>query len=164
MNREHKRLVDRLESSGEDLLSYLGKFSEQEILEQPALNEWSIHQVVSHLCDTEERVFLYRVKRILKEDHPEVPNFDQDAWQREHYSPSEPLKKMLADFRSARRKQIVLLRKTTDKDWDRTAQHPEYGVISVNWLVNHNVNHTFEHLSQIGYWHEKSLLKKLNNL
>ncbi len=163
MNREHKRLVERLESSGEDLLSYLGKFSEQEILEQPAPNEWSIHQVVSHLRDTEERVFLYRVKRILKEDHPEVPNFDQDAWQREHYSPTEPLKKMLADFRSARRKQIVLLRKTTDKDWDRTARHPEYGVISVNWLVNHNVNHTFEHLSQIGYSHEKSLLKKLNN-
>ncbi len=164
MNREHKRLVDRLESSGEDLLSYLGKFSEQEILEQPAPNEWSIHQVVAHLRDTEERVFLYRVRRLLKEDHPEVPNFDQDAWQREHYSPTEPFKKMLADFRSARRKQIVLLRKTTDKDWDRTARHPEYGVISVNWLVNHNVNHTFEHLSQIGYWHEKSLLKKLNNL
>jgi hypothetical protein len=31
MNRERKRLIDRLESSAEDLYSYLGKFSEQEL-------------------------------------------------------------------------------------------------------------------------------------
>lgn len=162
MNREHKRLVERLESSAEDLMSCLGKFSEQDLIEPPAPNEWSVHQVIAHLRDTEEQVFLYRVKRILAEENPAVANFDQEAWHREHYSATEPLKKILVEFRSARRKQIALLRKTRDKEWLRTARHPEYGTISVEWLVNHNVNHTFEHVSQIGYQYEKGLLRRLN--
>ncbi len=162
MNREHKRLIERLESSAEDLASYLGKFSEQELLTPPAPNEWSIHQVICHLRDNEEQVFLFRVKKILVEDNPPVPNFEQDAWQREHYSSTEPLKKMLADFRAARRKQIALLRKTTDRDWSRTARHPEYGTISIYWIVNYNVNHTLEHVAQIGFVYEKALLRKLN--
>ncbi len=162
MNRDHKRLIDRLESSAQDLLSYLGKFSEHELLETPSPSEWSIHQVMAHLRDTEVQVFLFRSKKILSEDDPSVPNFDQDAWHREHYKATEPLKKMIDEFAIARRKQVAILRKTTDKAWSRTARHPEYGTISLDWLVNHHVNHTLEHLSQIGSKYEKNMLKSLN--
>lgn len=162
MNREHKRLVERLESSAEDLYSYLGKFTEQDLLASPAPNEWSIHEIISHLRDNEEIVFLFRAKKIIADDNPAVPNFEQDIYQREHYLATEPLKKMLSEFRSSRKKQVALLRKTKDKDWSRTAQHPEYGTISLEWLVRHCVDHTFEHLAQIGYSHEDNLLRSLN--
>lgn len=162
MNRQHAALIDRLDASGRDLVWYLGKLSEQEIHAVPAPNEWSIHQVMAHLRDTEQQVFLFRAQRILSEDHPAVPNFDQEAWHRDHYSASEPLKKILSDYRAARRKLVGLLRRTRDKDWTRWAMHPEYRKISLDWLVTHDYNHTMEHLAQIGSVHEKSLLKQLN--
>ena len=62
-----------------------------------------------------------RVKRILTESHPKVANFDQDEWNKEHYDPNEPFKKIVADFRSGRRKLIALLRKSKDKDWENWA-------------------------------------------
>jgi DinB family protein len=162
MNNEHKRLVDRLESSGQDLVLYLGRFSEHDLFESPGPSEWSIHQVMAHMRDAEEQAFLFRMKKMLSEDNPAVPNFNQEAWQREHYSTAEPLEKILGEFRVARRKQVALLRKTTDKQWSRTARHPEFGTISLDWLVSHNVSHTFEHLAHVSSKYESKLLKSLN--
>jgi len=86
------------------------QLTEEQIHDVPAPGEWSIHQVIAHVRDTERYVFLERVQRILTETHPAVENFDQDAWIRPLRS-NEPLKRIVADFRSLRRKLISLLRK-----------------------------------------------------
>ncbi|MBI3537914.1 MAG: DinB family protein [Chloroflexi bacterium] len=160
MNRWHRGLIERLDASGKELIWYAYKFSNAEIGSAPAPNEWSIHQVLSHLRDTERNVFLYRAPRILNEDAPRVPNFDQESWMREHYSASEPLDALLKDFSGARRKLIARLKKTKDDDWARVAIHPEYGRITLEWLVTHCYNHTLEHIAQLGYGYEKRLLKR----
>ena len=158
MNRKYSALVDRLATSSEELVWYVGKLAGTDLTAPPAPNEWSIHQALAHLRDTEQHVFLYRAPRILKEDAPRVPLFNQEMWQKEHYSASEPLKKILLDFTTARRKLIALLRKTKDKDWARYAVHPDYGNISLEWLVTHCYNHTLEHIVQVGYVYEKQKL------
>jgi len=163
MNRAHARLTDRIEESGKDLISYLAQLTDEEIHRVPAPNEWSIHGVLAHLRDTEQHVFLKRTKRILgAAEPPSVENFDQEQWNRDHYSPEEPRKKIIGEFRRARRGVLQLLRKTTDKDWSRWAMHPEYGKISIEWLATHNYSHTLEHLHQLLEMREKALLKELN--
>lgn len=163
MNRQHAKLIERIEESGKDLVSYLARLPEEDIQRVPAPNEWSIHAVLAHLRDTEQHVFLKRTKRILgATEPPNVENFDQDQWNREHYSPEEPRKKIVAEFHAARHGLLRLLRKTTDKDWSRWAVHPEYGKISIEWLATHNYSHTLEHLHQLLELREKELLKELN--
>ncbi len=163
MNRHHVELIERIEESGKEFLSYLSQLTEEEIHRVPAPNEWSIHAVVAHLRDTEEHVFLKRTERILGASQPvNVENFDQDQWNRDHYSPEESLKEIIAHLRAARRKLIRLLRKTTDKDWARWAVHPEYGRISIEWLAIHNYSHTLEHLHQLLEMREKAILRELN--
>ena len=162
MNREHKRIIDRLESSAEDFLAYLSKLSTEELQRVPAPNEWTLHQVAAHVRDNEQQVFLYRLKRMLREDNPAVENFESDAWTRAHYSASEPIKKIALEIRAARKKQVSLLRKAKDKDWARMARHPEYGTISIDWLVTYAVNHAIEHAAHVGDAYEKVLLAKLN--
>ena len=164
MNRKRTALIDRLETSSKEYLWYLSQLSDAELHSAPAPNEWTIHQVAAHMRDTEEYVFLARTQRILKEPHPAVQNFDQEAWNRAHYSPDEPLKKIIAEFRAARRKLIRLLRQSSDEDWTNWAMHSAYGKISLDWLVMHDYHHTMEHLAQIGYAREKQVLKELNGL
>lgn len=163
MNRKRATLIDRLESSGKDYLRYLRQLSDAEIHNSPAQNEWSIHQVATHMRDTEQHVFLLRTQRILSEVHPAVQSFDQEAWNREHYAPSEPLKKIVAEFRAARRKLVRLLHQTSGKDWANWATHPEYGKISLDWLALHNYSHTLQHLAQIVEMQEKSVLQELSS-
>ncbi len=163
MNRQHATLIDRIEQSGQDFLKYLGQLSDEEIHQAPSPNEWSIHAIAAHMRDTEQHVFLKRLRRILNADAPPaVENFDQEEWSREHYSADEPVKKIARDFRAARRQQVNLLKKVRDKDWARWAVHPHYGKISIEWLETHNYAHTLEHLHQLLEIQERGLLKKLN--
>ncbi len=162
MNRTRAALVDRLEASGEDFLWYLGLFDDDELHIAPSPDEWTIHQIAAHMRDNEQRVFLARTERIIRETHPSVENFEQDLWIREHYDPKEPLKKITAEFRTARRKLIKLLRGSSPKDWTNWAQHPEYGKISLDWLTQYNYHHTLEHIAQMGRAREQKLLNELN--
>ncbi len=162
MNRKRAAWVDRLEQSGKDYMRYISQFPEAEIHRAPAPGEWTIHQVVAHVRDTEQHAFLARVQRIMSEEHPAVQNFDQDEWNRDHYDPNEPFKKIVAEFRAARRKLILLLRKSKSSDWDNWAAHSAYGRISLDWLVMHNYHHTMEHIAQMGYMAENAVLKELN--
>lgn len=163
MNAYHKRLVDRLESAGEEFGKGLLGLTNEEIKRVPAPNEWTIHQAAAHVRDTEVQVFLYRVKRILTEELPAVPNFSQEAWSREHYSPDEPIKKIARDFVAARRKVVKSLRALSDKDWARRGTHSAFGNISIEWLVTHFYAHTLDHIGQIMYARDAALLKKINN-
>ncbi len=160
MNRWHKGLIERLEANGKELVWYVGRLADDQIHALPEPNAWNIHQVLCHVRDTERQVFLSRAQRILKEDAPQVVAFDQHAWMDQHYWPAEPLKTVLSQFKSARRRLIALLVKTNDKQWARYAIHPELGNISLEWLVTHCYNHTMEHIAQVGYAYEHSLLPK----
>ena len=60
--------------------------------------EWTLHQIASHIRDTEKLVYGARIQRTVNEDNPEFKNFDADAWMREHYNPQEPLKEILDEF------------------------------------------------------------------
>jgi hypothetical protein len=56
MNLKRVGLIDRSEKSGEDYIWFVGQLTEDEISTIPAPNEWSIHQVVAHMRDTQQRV------------------------------------------------------------------------------------------------------------
>ncbi len=163
MNRQHTLLLERIEESGKELNAYVSRLSEEELFRSPGGDEWTIHAILAHLRDVEEQVFLKRTQRILHEPTaPAVEDFDQEAWNKEHYSPQEPVKKILADWRKARKKFLGLLEKTPDKEWIHYAIHPYYGKISLDWLATHNYSHTLDHLHQLLEMREREILKELN--
>jgi hypothetical protein len=162
MNHKQKTLIDRLEASGKDFAQYLAQLSDAELFASSAPTEWTIHQAAAHMRDTEQCVFLARVERIMREPHPAVQNFDQgEHWKTHPYSANEPIKKIIADFRAARRKLIARLRKASNQDWANWAAHSAYGKISLEWLAMHDYHHTLEHVAQIGYAREKQVLAEL---
>lgn len=163
MNRQRKALIDRLETSGKEYIDYLSQVAAANLHTTSSPTEWSIHQVAAHVRDTERHAFLARVQRIMKEEHPTVQNFDQDEfWKTNPYSASEPIKKIIADFRAARRKMVSLLRQASEDDWKNWARHSAYGKISLDYVAMHCYHHTLEHVAQMGYAREKDLLKSLN--
>ena len=163
MNRQRKALLDRLEQSGKEYVEYLSQLSDEDVYAKSAPTEWDIHQVAAHMRDAERHVFLFRVERVLAEEHPAFQNFDQGEWWTRHpYSSNEPLKNIVADFRAARRKLVRLLRAAPDKAWKNWGNHSAYGQITLDWIALHCYHHTLEHIVPIGAAREKRLLKELN--
>jgi hypothetical protein len=108
--------------------------------------EWSAHECLTHLRNVERHVFLWRMNKMATEENPSLPFFDEVAYQKEHWNPAETVAAMLADFVADRAAETALLEKA---DWARPGQHPMRGTITLNWLANYTLNHTWEHLSQI---------------
>ena len=79
MNRTRAALIDRLAASGDDFVWYVRHLDANELNAAASPGEWTIHQVAAHMRDTEQHAFLARAERMLKETHPSVENFDQEA-------------------------------------------------------------------------------------
>ncbi len=163
MHKRHTRLIDRLEETGDEVVEAFGQLSDGQIQRVPKEGGWSLHAAMAHLRDTEVNVFLYRVKLILQSDAPpNVENFDQDEWNKMHYSADEPRDKIVQEFRKARKKLVKNLRGMRKKDWARYAIHPLYGKIPIDYIAHHAYSHTLEHLAQLRAAEEDEILAKAN--
>jgi hypothetical protein len=111
-----------------------------------APEEWSVQECLAHIRNIERQVFRVRITRVVQEERPALPNFDENAYHREHYDAAEPVESLLAEFIADRAAEVALLESA---DWGRTGIHETRGPLTLDWLATYAVNHTWEHLSQI---------------
>jgi hypothetical protein len=139
-------LLRTLRMQSHQLLHEVGLLAPDVVLWKPAPAEWSAQECLTHLRDTERNVFLVRIERMVNEDNPALVLFDEAAHHAEHWTPDEPIQNILADFVADRGAEVALLEKA---DWSRPGIHPVRGPITLGWLANYTLGHTWEHLSQM---------------
>ena len=117
-------------------------------LRQPASDGgWGVVEILPHLRDW-ELIYLERVERILAEEHPELPGFDDTLWSIERDYRGQDPRATFEELKRARAKLVVLVSAVTPEDWERTGQHSYYGDITLAWLCDHICDHDQEHLEQ----------------
>ena len=119
-----------------------------ELRRRPAPGEWPIVEVVAHLADTEERA-LERVRRMLREDDPFLPAYDQAALATERRYLEMQLDAELERFASLRADHIAELERLDDLQWRRMGRHEEQGPMSVELYEAHVAGEDADHLAQI---------------
>jgi hypothetical protein len=108
---------------------------------------WGIVEIVSHLLDWEQ-VTHDRVHRILNEEHPHLPDFDDSLWAVEHhYRDNDPLA-VLNDLREHRDALVAELEQLDEAEWQRPALLDGQGEITLHWLMNRVCDHDTKHLAQ----------------
>ena len=92
---------------------------------KPASEEWSVHEVLVHLADSETNGAL-RARKLIVEPGGTLMGYDQDKWTREldyHYLSYEDA---LEIVRLARKTTYELLKKQPAEVFDHWVRHPEY--------------------------------------
>lgn len=107
---------------------------------------WTAHQIMAHLRDTEKLAFLPRLARILAEDLPAWERFDRSTWVENYYRPEEPMPEILADYGDLRAHELARLKNLPPEAWSRLARHPSWGMRTLQWLVEHGLAYSEEHL------------------
>jgi hypothetical protein len=111
---------------------------------------WSVHQVAAHSRDVDQMVYGARARRTLTEDNPTFPNFDGDAYMRQHYDPKEPLSSMLDGFVASIQSLVKLLREMPPDGWQRESSHETQGSgLTVQTWVERGLDHIEEHLATV---------------
>lgn len=150
---------DRVPRSRDEILRALEQFpaefrravldgSDRDALMRPAYDGgWGIVEIIPHLRDWEE-IYLDRAVRILNEDRPALPGFDDTLWAIERdYRGQDPYETFAA-FTALRHELVNLLREATPEQWERVGIHGVYGEITLQWMANHICDHDAEHLQQ----------------
>jgi hypothetical protein len=120
----------------------------RQLAKRPAPGKWSIHEIITHLADT-EMVMACRARWIAFEDGATLVPFDQDKWANGRVREKEPLAESLERFRILRRSQLRLFRNASKEDLGRKGFHPERGEVTLREQLETVAGHDLNHLAQI---------------
>lgn len=113
-----------------------------------APGKWSMQEVLVHLLDVEIALG-WRLRHIAGDDDPRIVPFDQDKWAtRLAYESMDP-KACLAAYAALRAVTVDLAKRLTKDQLAREALHPEYGSISVSWILERFAKHDAAHVEQM---------------
>lgn len=115
---------------------------------RPAPGKWSIKEIVRHLADV-ELAYGFRYRMMLAQDTPPLQPFDQDLWATNLLYQRADLPSALATFHAVRAENVALARRVGREAWAHQGQHPVYGTVRVQQMLDHIVHHDANHLGQI---------------
>lgn len=146
--RTREEILQALAAFPDELARVVFKDHDTESLMRPASDGgWGVVEILPHLRDWEE-IYLERARRIVEEDHPHLPGYDDELWSIERdYRGQDPAATM-DDFRRLRNEHVAFLRALPPEAWARPGTHGYYGEITLQWLENHVCDHDQEHLQQ----------------
>ena len=111
-----------------------------------APGKWTARQILIHLAQTELALGT-RVRFALSEPGYTAQAFEQDMWL--PLDSTVDARTALDVYTTLRRLNTALFRSLTDEQRERTFQHPEYGELTVSWVLRQLAGHDIHHLRQI---------------
>ncbi len=144
-------LREKIESYGQahDLLvAALERYPREMWQFRPATDQWTIHEIVVHITDSEANSYI-RCRRLIAEPGKTLMAYDESVWARalqyHDQSPAEALEL----FYWLRRHSYLLIRRLPAGVWKHQAHHPEDRLITLlDWLDTYE-RHVPEHIEQM---------------
>ena len=109
---------------------------------------WTVRQVVHHLADSHLNGFV-RMKLMLTEAGPVLKPYDQDAWATLSDTAAMPIESSLLILRGLHERWVALLESLPEASWQRSALHPEVGVVTLADLLADYARHGEQHVEQV---------------
>lgn len=142
---------DKIESYGRAwsrLESALGEFPRGMWTYRPDDNDWTIHEIIIHITDSEANSYV-RCRRFIAEPGSEVLGYDESTWARAlRYHDQDPAV-ALELFRLLRRSSYELIRDLPESAWSNTIVHSESGRMAFDEWLDIYERHVAQHVAQM---------------
>ena len=126
MNKQERNAKLELYGKGYDLLLDALKDIPREMWKfKPEPTEWSVHEVLVHLADSESNAAL-RARKLIVEPGGTLMGYDQDKWTSALDYHDQSYEDALETLRLARKTTYELLKKQPDEVFEHSVKHPEY--------------------------------------
>jgi DinB family protein len=102
-----------------------------------------------HIADLEREGFGDRIRRLLAEDDPFLPDFDGEKAARDREYLNLDAATALAAFSAARAENLRTLRSLTGDQWARSGRQEGVGAILLSDVPRRMLDHDFAHLNEI---------------
>lgn len=116
---------------------------------RPGEQEWSANETLGHLIEAERRGFNGRIRRILADDRPQLPGWNQVEVAASRRDLEREPAALLAEFEALRADSVALVRGLSRDQLDRGGEHAQVGRVTVRDLLHEWQHHDRNHLKQI---------------
>ncbi|HUI28998.1 MAG TPA: DinB family protein [Candidatus Acidoferrales bacterium] len=151
-------LIGKYADQPGNLIAAVEGLKDSELDKRLGEGKWSIRQQVNHLADSEMNM-VQRMKKIIAEDTPLLPAYDQDRWADSLFYSKSSVDDSVALFFMLRTSMTRVLKKMGDKDFDRCGIHTETGKVTLLSLLEDTVEHADHHVKMIGKIKSKFKIK-----
>lgn len=118
---------------------------------------WTVKQVVHHLPDSHLNGYI-RFKLALTEDQPTIKPFFEDRWAKLEDYQGADIETSLVLLEALHQRWTILLRSMSAGEFDRTFNHPESGILTLNtalglyaWHGKHHIAHITSLCERMGW-------------
>lgn len=150
MDKQERTEKIELYGRGYDMLMETLKDIPREMWKfKPGPKEWSVHEVLVHLADSESNAAL-RARMLIVEPGGVVMGYDQDAWAIALNYHDQSWEEALEVIRLARRTTYKILKEQPEEVFSHTVRHTQYAdPFSFDQWLNTYSTHIPGHIDQI---------------
>ncbi len=138
-------LIDAYERGPAKVRAAVAGLTREELTARPGPGDWSIHEVVVHLLDS-DFISIDRMKRMLTEDTPTLLYADETAYVQRLFPHDQDLEDALTLLEAGRRQWARVLRRLPPEAFGRAGNHNRAGRVTVGHYVESYVRHIDDHL------------------
>jgi hypothetical protein len=149
MNSEERR--PKIESYGRAyplLVEALKQFPQEMWQFKPSPGDWSIHEIIIHITDSEANSYI-RCRRFIAESGQAVMAYDENAWATTLNYQQQSTEEALELFKWLRGNTYTLIKSLPEPVWVNTVYHPQNGMMTLDdWLTVYE-HHIPAHIEQM---------------
>ena len=138
--------LEAIRDNTDRVLSLTTGWTEPQFERTYASGKWTARQVLTHLAQTEMALGT-RARMALSTPDYVAQRFDQDTWVVRESRLKGP--DAVAAFVALSQMNRILFENLTPADLQIAMAHPEYGTITVDWIVHLLAGHQIHHLRQL---------------
>ena len=157
---ERQRKIEIYGSAYDQLIAALRQFPPEMWHFKAAPNDWSIHEIIVHIADSEANSFV-RCRRAIAEPGSTVMGYDESRWTAELKYSEQSTEDALELFKWLRLSSTKLIRSVPAETWSNTIEHSENGTMTLDDWLNIYTRHVSDHIEQMqkGYaaWLQRRL-------
>lgn len=138
---DYGRAYSRLETA-------LREFPREMWTFRPDEQDWTIHEIVVHIADSEANSYI-RCRRFIAEPGSDVLGYDEAGWAHKLDYHSQSAADALELFRLLRHSSYALIRNLPETVWSNTVVHSESGRMTFDDWLDTYTRHVPQHIAQM---------------
>jgi FMN phosphatase YigB (HAD superfamily) len=111
--------------------------------------EWGPTEILCHLRDVDQEIYLPRIKSILSENNPFIEAIDAHQWEEERKYKQQDGCEVFTEFMGQRKNILGIISAFEQEEWNKKARHTILGPTSMMELLQIYARHDRLHIQQI---------------
>ena len=156
---EFENVVRFLEETPASIRQLADALPKQDLRWKPSADEFSVVEQVCHLRDLEREGYSVRIRKMLAENQPILPDFDGSRIARERNYNNQDFESACQEFALARAENVRLMKTLSPDQLKRSGALEGVGVITVEKLFHLMREHDQSHRKELSDLRERISVK-----